>query len=374
MVRRLVTLRRVSSISPIPDADRIVLAHIDGWQCVVKTDEFSPGSLGVYFEIDSFLPASDSRYDFLAPKIITWQDTRGVRIKTLRLRGQISQGLLLPLNTFPEIQTHLATLEATLGKAGAEVEALERSDFTAILGVQQWEKPIGEEQNGGPVPKSFPDFIAKTDQGRVQNIRGLFKTWADTVFQETTKMDGSSMTVYHLDISSPYFSLQKSTDIEGVAMNYKQGVCSRNIEIPETPSNKFWAVARANNILEKLHQLGRSIAVQGELCGEGIQGNFEGFKKGFTDFFVFDVWDISTQKHYLPEATQALALQLGLQHVPVHGYVKLSDVGGTVGDLVARAEGKGINGKKREGIVFKAKEGGMSFKAISNSYLLKHGE
>ncbi|MBB3004394.1 RNA ligase (TIGR02306 family) [Paraburkholderia tropica] len=355
MSRKLATIRRVSALRPIEGADMIELAIVDGWQCVVKKGEFAIGDLGVYFEIDSFLPSTDVRYAFLETKFIKWEGKIGARIKTMKLKGQLSQGLLLPAMAYPEI------------------DAVEDSDVTEALGIEKWEKPL-PACLGGTARGNFPSFIPKTDQERVQNIRDLFEDWGQHTFQESTKMDGSSMTVYYVAKGTDRYDQNAKPDGEGNMPDELSGVCSRNLDLVEAEGNQFWITARQNQIIEKLRALGRNLAIQGELCGSGIQSNFEKFPDGFHDFFVYDVWDIDAQAYLSPTETHALADQLGLKHVPVHGYIVLNDVGQTISQILDRAEGQGINGAKREGIVFKHVDSGFSFKAISNSYLLKHGE
>ncbi|ARK42632.1 RNA ligase (ATP) [Burkholderia pseudomallei] len=355
MSRKLATVRRVSQLRPIDGADLIELAIVDGWQCVVKKGEFAAGDLGIYFEIDSFLPSTDERYAFLEPKFIKWEGKVGARIKTMKLKGQLSQGLLLPASAYPEI------------------DAIEDSDVTDALGIEKWEKPL-PACLGGTARGNFPSFIPKTDQERVQNIRDLFEDWGHHTFQETTKMGGSSMTVYYVAKDSRIYEQNAKPDADGNMPEELSGVCSRNLDLVETQGNQFWITARENQIIEKLRALGRNLAIQGELCGSGIQSNFEKFPEGVHDFFVYDAWDIDRQQYLSPTETHALADQLSLKHVPVLGYIVLNDVGHTIGQILDRAEGQGINGAKREGIVFKHVESGFSFKAISNSYLLKHGE
>lgn len=366
MSRKLATVRRVSQLHPIEGADLIELAIVDGWQCVVKKGEFAVGDLGVYFEIDSFLPSIDERYAFLEPKFIKWEGKVGARIKTMKLKGQLSQGLLLPAREFPEV----AALMSNLDLVSTPIEDF---DLTETLGIEKWEKPL-PACLGGTARGNFPSFIPKTDQERVQNIRDLFEDWGHHTFQETTKMDGSSMTVYYVAKDSRIYEQNAKPDADGNMPDELSGVCSRNLDLVETQGNQFWITARENQIIEKLRALGRNLAIQGELCGSGIQSNFEKFPEGVHDFFVYDVWDIDHQQYLSPTETHALADQLGLKHVPVHGYIVLNDVGQTIGQILDRAEGQGINGAKREGIVFKHVESGFSFKAISNSYLLKHGE
>ncbi|KAM0343858.1 hypothetical protein ACHAPU_008127 [Fusarium lateritium] len=370
MPRKLVTVRLISATTSIPGADRIVKATIDGWTCIVSTDAFKPGDRGVYFEIDSLLPGSDPRFAFLAPKTAGPEGPTcapDIRVRTIKIRGVVSQGLLMPLSDFPEIVSRLHDVSShKLGDVG----------FEDVLNVRKYEKPAvplsQDSTSGTPLP-DFPVFIPRTDQERVQNLPDGFSTHGSEIFQESTKMDGSSMTVFYLNNSSPHHeTLPLEIRDAGV------GVCSRNrILIENHPRSPplFYATARALSLHETLVKIGRNIAIQGELCGSSIQSNFEGFTKGTHSFFLFAVYDIDDQRYLPPrEVHETWAPRLGVEHVPVHGYRALIQVGSTVEDLLARAEGKGINGRKREGIVFKRQNGEFSFKAISNSYLLKHGE
>jgi len=384
MGRKLVTLRRVAAIRPIPGADRIVAASVDGWTCVVGADEFRPGDVGVYFEIDSFLPAADARWERFAPNFSEHDGARGFRVRTLKLRGQISQGLLLPVARFAEVEAVLAGLEREAAAAAgvapddpaAKTAALDKAmalAFEDALGVVKYDPPTAGADAGRLGP--FPAFIAKTDQERVQNLgAAVFADHAATVFQETTKLDGSSMTAYFVRADSPHFAALPALPAgDAGSAEGRFGVCSRNIDLAEAGGGHFWAAAHANGLPAKLAALGRNLAVQGELVGEGVQGNADGFPRGFRDLFVFGAQDLDAQAPLPPREVEALARQLGLRHVPVVGYAPLRDVARDVAGMLERAEGKGINGRKREGVVLKAEDGKFSFKAISNSYLLKRG-
>jgi RNA ligase (TIGR02306 family) len=364
----------------IPNADLIESATVDGWTCVVSKGDFTVGDLAVYFEIDSFLPASDERYSFLKSKATKQGDFEGIRIKTIKLRKVLSQGLLVPLAKFPEISATLEELRKTHGKEDAESK-MQGVSFEDILGVVKWEPPVSKDALSAAGLAPFPTtFVMRTDQERVQNLPNVFEDFGDSVFQESTKMDGSSMTVYFIRNDSVYLdSLPEFAQAEhrqlGTLENGKMGVCSRNREIGPDPDNRFWSVALENNLPSKLNQLNRNIAIQGELCGTSIQANFEGFRKGFHDVYIFNAWDIDAQKYLLPrQVHEQLAPELGLKHVPVTGYLPLNQIADNLGGILARAEGKGINGRHREGIVLKEVNGAMSFKAISNSYLLRHGQ
>ncbi|RGP59244.1 drb0094 family rna ligase [Fusarium longipes] len=370
MPRKLVTVRRVSAITPIPGADRVEAATVDGWTCVVSTGIFKPGDCGVYFEIDSLLPAVDPRFAFVVRKYVRPDGSTympDVRVQTVKIRGVLSQGLLMPMDYFPEIISRLG---------GVITDEPQDKGFEDILNVRKYDGPATPPSQDSalstPLP-DFPSFIPRTEQERVQNLPNIFSTHGSKIFQESTKMDGSSMTVFYLNGSSPLFQTLPD-EIRGVGV----GVCSRNrIQIENHPRSQplFYATVRALGLHHTLAKIGRNIAIQGELCGSSIQSNFEGFAKGAHSFYLFAVYDIDKQRYLPPrEVHEIWAPLLGVEHVPVHGYRALNQVGSTVTDLVVRAEGKGVNGRKREGIVFKREDGLFSFKAISNSYLLKHKE
>lgn len=343
-MRKLVTIRTVGSIRPIPDADAIECASVDGWSVVVKKNEFQPGEPCVYFEIDSFLPLTDERFAFLAKNKITWNEKEGVRLRTIKLRGQISQGLILPLRLFPELAAH---------KDG-DPSALDLGD---MLGIEKWEAAIPASL-AGEVEGPFPAFISKTDQERIQNLTELLTTRIDDEFEVTIKLDGSSMTVFHND---------------GVA-----GVCGRNWWIKESETNSLWRVATQNKLIAALVGYGRNLALQGEIIGEGIQGNPE--KLRGHQFYLFDVYDID-QREYMGKAARSevvaglVALGASVHEVPLLETTTLQRFAGDVTKVLAYAEGPSLNPNTlREGVVFKRLDGSVSFKAISNSYLLKHGD
>lgn len=386
MPRKLVTVRQVAAVRPIPGADRIETAVVDGWTCVVKVGEVTMGDLAVFFEIDSFLPAEDPRWAFLEKQFTTFDGSGGFRVRSTKLRGQMSQGILQPLAAFPEIQAIIQELEKEFGK-DETAKQIKKLAFEEQLKVKKWELALKKWESTSEAPIKpekqttmgpFPGFIRKTEQERIQNLPEVFDEWGDEVFQETTKMDGSSMTVYFLRKDNPLHATVPPFNPTGGRTGDMEtghfGVCSHNCELVERATGSmFWEIALQRSLPEKLAKLDRNLAVQGELCGSSIQANYEGFSTGFHEFYVFSAWDIDKQTYLAPRETEQWARDLGLKHVPVHGYSKLKDIGNNVEEMLKRAEGKGINGKKREGIVLKHKDGEFSFKAISNSWLLRHG-
>jgi len=336
-MRSLASIRVAGENFPIVGADLITATRVDGWVCVTQKGEFNVGDLGVYFEIDSFLPGTDKRFSFLEKTFINWLGNVGARLRTIKLRGQVSQGLFLPMRLFPELD----------GKVVGD-------DVTEILNIQKWEAPV-PTQLAGEVTGKMRSVIPITDEERIQNLIDKIKTHiAGQTFEKTIKLDGTSMTVFcH----------------EG-----QLGVAGRNWELRESEANTLWRVARENKLIEAVGSLGKNIAIRGELIGEGIQENNE--KLVGNDFYLFNIWDIDKQEYLSPEDREIVVAELvnlgaKINQVPTEGFI-VFDENVTVDDILSLADGKSLFSPNREGIVFKRKDGKFSFKAISNWYLLKH--
>ncbi len=332
-MRKLATIRTVLETRPIRDADRIELTVVDGWKCVTKKGEFAAGDPVIYCEIDSFLPARDE-FEFLRKSSLKTMDEReGFRLRTVKLRGQISQGLLLD----PKI-------------LGRPFELGE--DVTEELGIVKYEAPI-PACLGGEVVGGFPAFIAKTDEERVQNLAGDYDSFRDKAFYVSEKIDGTSFTAF---VNEGSF-----------------GVCGRNWQLAEDQTNSHWRVVHSLSLHQRLPSLGRSLAVQGELVGPGIQNNRYGLKE--PTVFVFNVYDIEASAYLDKASMEAVSEQLGLPTVPAMGELSVPE---NIDAMLALAEGKSILNPKteREGLVwvFGSGDDRISFKTISNRFLAQGGE
>lgn len=344
-MRKLATIRVIDKIEPIPGADKIVKATVGGWQLVTAIDNgFKEGDLVVYLEIDSWVPTEIASFLSKGKEPRVFNDVKGERLRTVKLRGQISQGLLLPLSV-------------CIDKAGCWSPLAEGDDVTEWLGIQKWEQPINP-QLVGIQRGNFPSFIPKTDQERIQNLKGELEYWVGSplTWEKTEKLEGSSMTVY-------------LTTLTGV-LGGDFGVCSRNMDLVKDADNTFWRVALRDQLEEKMRIIdGMDLALQGELIGPGVQGNIY----GLTDhkFMVFDIYDIKAGTYVLPERRREMCRIMGIEHVPVIE-TALSLNGATMESLIASADGASVVGTKpkREGEVYKCNEVDPSFKCISNDYLM----
>jgi RNA ligase (TIGR02306 family) len=341
MERKLASIRRISDLSPIEGADKIELATIDGWKVVVAKDvNHKVDDLIVYCEVDSFLPI-EPEFEFLRKSSYKkmGDGSEGFRLKTIKLRGQISQGLILPLKEAYDVFKR--------NTPNMDMVWFEGLDVTEMLNIVKYEPPV-PAQLAGQVKGMFPSFLKKTDEERIQNLVKEFPIYKLAKFYVTEKLDGSSVTYYVKD---------------GVF-----GVCSRNLDLLEDENNTMWKFAITTGLRERMVGLGKNIAVQGEIIGEGIQGN--PYKRIGQTVKIFNGFDIDKYEYLSLDSLLELTKVLELKTVPILDLeFTLPE---TIDELLLMAEGKSILNIKteREGLVIRSHDRKISFKAISNKFLL----
>lgn len=341
MERKLASIQTILSLSPIPGADAILLAKVLGWELVVKRDEFKVGDKCVYFELDSILPLEQWNAHLRKGSDIN----KPLRVRTIRLRGQLSQGLALPMSLLPE-----GTYE--IGQ-----------DVTELVGVKKYE-PFVPPELSGKVKGNFPSFLRKTDEPRLQSAPNVLDEAIalGLVLVGTLKMDGTSFTAYRRDADF--------------------GVCSRNLDLTETEDNAHWKMARKLKLEEILRSEDRNLSVQGEMVGPGIQGNRLGLSE--VDLYLFNLFDIDSGKYLGYNELREFCKKHGLKVVEVVGHNDFGSGGTTtVSRMLEVASALNYsNGTPAEGIVWRpvvevyseVLKGRMSFKTISNRYLEKYKE
>ena len=335
-MRKLASLQRVKNVRPIQGADNIECVGVLGWECVTKKGEFREGESCVYFEIDSLLP-EEGRYEFLR-KSSYKADLKSFRLKTVRLKGQISQGLALPLHFFPEAE-------------GLNVG----DDLTEILSVGKYEIPIPPQIAGDARSFSWP--IPKTDEVRVQQNEehGFIERLTGKPYYISLKLDGTSCS-FIVDPNDGDFH-----------------VCGRNYSYIRNPKHSFWRLEQRYRIEEKLRSLGGHISLQGEVVGPGIQKNRLGLKD--CDFYVFNVVDTRWGRRLPLDEAVSLVSDIGLKFVPVVN--RGNSFSYSQSDILNLARGKyrehffdANENEEREGIVIRSLCCRISFKAVSNDFLL----
>ena len=350
MERNLATIRRIKEIKPIEGADAIELAVVNGWQVVVaKNAGHQVGDLVVYCEIDSFLP-TEPEFEFLRKSSYKKMgDQEGFRLRTIKLRGQVSQGLIIPLKDAYSLYKR--------STPNLDMQWFEGLDVTEMIGIVKYEPPIPAHL-AGKVKGSFPSFLRKTDEERIQNLEKEYTEWtlsSKHQFYATEKLDGSSFTCY--------------------IKNGEFGVCSRNMDLLETEDNTFWTVARKLDLENKLRSFGKNICFQGEMVGSGIQGNHYNMKD--QTVFFYNIFIIDEREYVGYDEFRNMLFDLDLACVPVLSYPfnfpsDPETAIPTVSALLRSSEGKSILNDKveREGLVIRSMDRTISFKAISNKFLL----
>ena len=326
--RKLATVVKIIDIQPIVGADVIVVVSVKGWKVVAKKDDYKVGELAVYYEIDSFLPIRP-QFEFLRKSSYKRMGLiEGYRLRTIKLKNTISQGLLTAI---PE----------------GIVDPKEGDDLTQVLDIVKYEPPI-PAQLAGKIKGAFPSFIPKTDEERCQILD--MSLYAGERVYVCEKLDGSSATFYY--------------------NKGEFGVCSRNWELAETEDNSFWRAAKLLSLKERFIKLGRNIALQGELLSPGVQGNIYNFKD--VNVYFFTAYDIDKHRRMYFDELEWVLFKLDLKIVPILDSNYILPKENLSESMLQYAEGKSALNPdvEREGIVVRGLNKEFSFKAISNKFLL----
>ena len=350
-MRKLASIKQISDLQPIKDRDKIELATIDGWQVIVKKDEFHVGDLCVYIEIDSILPEKPE-FEFLRSK--------NFRIRTMKMAGVISQGICFPLSILPKKNWKLD------------------DDVTSVIGVTKYEqttddpikpnksflmrykwfrklKSLFSKKSGS---KEFPNFIKKTDEVRIQNVPELLhekKTWIIT-----EKIDGQSGT----------YILKKEKGLFKNKLNFM--ICSRNRQLSSNDSGSYVYISKKYPIEDFLKTIIDDynwVAIQGEIVGPKIQSNK--YSLNDYDFYVFNV--IKQGKRLNSLEARDICNKFGLKFVPILEVT--NELPDNVNDMLIKAHGKSqLADIYREGLVIRSTDETISFKAVDPLFLLKYDE
>lgn len=366
-MRKLASIKRISSISPIEGKDRIVLAGVDGWSVIVKKGEFQVGDLCVYVEIDSVLPERPE-FEFLRKN--------DFRIKTMKMAGCISSGICFPMSILPagkyvidQDVTELIGVKQYEGTMDTDPMPAENqkkcTKCTKFLMRMAWYRKLRKRLDGHKFGDgNFPSFISKTDEIRIQNSPFILQD-KSTKWLATEKIDGQS---------GSFALVRHRSKIPFLKDRFEFIVCSRNKRLPQPDNSSYWSVARMydiENVLKKLIGINDWVAIQGEVIGPKIQKN----KYGVSDYdlFVFNL--IYPSCRYPSDIAAQMCGERGLKFVPIlETDITLPN---TVDEVLAYAHGKSVlygSDTLREGIVFRSADGQRSFKAVDPLFLLKYNE
>jgi hypothetical protein len=368
MERKLASIQRIVSLSPIPNADMIEKATVLGWELVVaKKDNFKVGDLVIYCEVDSILP-DRPEFEFLRD--------RKFRIKTIKLKGQVSQGICFPVSLVHKtFHTEGRDVTEILGVKKYDPQAeFERKELERLTGIDKnrmdkflkrysWYRKLIFK----PTKTPFPAFIRKTDEDRIQLFPNACEQWKDVLFEVTEKIDGQSATYFC--IPNPKRGLFRNKWIFGV--------CSRNFQLVREDNSSYWTIAKQENLKEKMikwcdvENLG--LIIQGEIIGCKIQGNK--YRRNGYEFYLFngESYDKGKKQSFTQQHQSGFAATMGLKTVPwLYSGQKLPY---SIPLAVDSAKGKSVLADVlREGIVVRNYSRNISFKIINPDFLLKYAE
>ena len=386
--RMLAHVEKIVNIEPIADCDNIEYVTVLGWHVIQRKNSVKVGDKVVYIEIDSKVPSSNPAFAFL--------ESRNYKVKSIKMRGVISQGLIMAFEDLGLNADDYAVGDDVTGTLGitkiyTEEELRLQREESYLNRIKngkngttnklikwllrfKWFRRIALRNNGKKT-KGFPDFIRKTDEIRIENAPDLLKD-NEKKWIQTEKIDGTSSTY-----AVKFYSKRRHEFI----------VCSRNVRQPHSMTadqlksnpNNYWEIALKYSIEKALVDLHKKLGLakedvlilQGEIIGDSIQGN--PYKISGHEFFGYNLtvsniktkeysrFDSVTAKHYLKP--------YNINWVPILGTTTLPK---TMEAMKLLAEGNStINPKiKREGLVYRSEDGSVSFKNVSNSYLLKHNQ
>lgn len=339
-MRKLATVQTIKDLTPIPNADRIVVASMEdnGWKVIVGRDEFVPGEKVVYFETDSFLPDEVETYAPFQARgqktiVVDGKDVRGHVLRTMKMRGVFSQGLIIGLEAF-----------------GIDKNLPNGFDVTEATGVRLYEEPI---PLGGDIIGHFDNRLApKTDAERVQNLADHWEEMKELAWDATVKVDGTSQT-----------------------LTFQNGgfrIFGRNWELD--PDNAVGLKVMPEEVLEELRK-NPGVTIQFELAGPGINGNRLRLSKATP--FIFSLWKNRVK---VPRSEWPAAM-LQNSVPPLGEDFKME---GTLEEMlgkVASLRGRVSKGLLDEGVVYHFSgdnapewlDSTRVVKIISNAYLAKHG-
>jgi RNA ligase (TIGR02306 family) len=272
----IVPIVTIKTVIKHPNADSLDILSFEevSWQCVDKINTRKPGDMVVYIPIDSVVDVRRPEFEFLKSKA---KADYSCRIRTIRLRGEISQGLVISM---PSDMIKWLCDKITGHKDCAQGISFDipGQDVSEYYGIKKYEPP---PESIPPLSAgNYPSWCEKSDAERYQNYNRTIEPFRDHAFYKTIKMDGASITVFY-DAETEH-----------------SGVCSRNWEIKEnsdiTRLDNYWLIAKKYNLLQIVKDIAmdkgiKRLALQGEMCGPGVQGNKMGLSE--LQFFAFDMYN-----------------------------------------------------------------------------------
>lgn len=370
MSRKLAHIEIIEDLFPIQNADKIEVAKVLGWECIVQKGEFKIGDKVIYIEIDSIMPETPE-YEFLKSK--------KYRIKTIKLKGQISQGLVIPIPSYMNLQNceigKDVTDELGITKYFSLDEKREINQYKKLKQIETnrlrkfvkkyfWLRKLFLSKK----KEKFPYWVNKADEERIQNIPDVLEKFGNKPVYITEKIDGQSVTYTskRVPIFNGWLGKILPKRIEFL-------VCSRNFIVTDKNSD-YWKTAKMYK-LDELLQLFPYLTIQAEQIGPKIQSNKYNLKT--LEIRIFNIIDHEKKYHYTYKQMEQFCKQYNLPMVPLLSYFNSLNNFKDLNELIEYSKGNSLeeNNNIREGIVVRCIENGkklLSFKVINPEFLLKY--
>jgi RNA ligase (TIGR02306 family) len=275
---KLASIETILNLTPIDGADKIELATVLGWQVIVKKEEYNIGDLSIFIPIDTTIDPNRECFKFLKN---SKNPTKRIIIKTIKIKGVYSQGLLLPISAI--------NIEPSIGL-----------DVSNLLDVQKYEKECCLETTTYFVP--FPtQIIPKTNEDNLKTNHNVIQEFKNLECYITLKMDGSSLTIIKNDT---LFT-----------------VCSRNFMLDG--GHIMYQFIANEGLKDKIIGLKGNYAIQGEFCGPKVNGNKMKLKA--YKWYIFTIKNLDTNKYLDYYELNTFCQEYNFEMVPLIGLYNIDE-------------------------------------------------
>ncbi|MDX1370837.1 MAG: RNA ligase family protein [Nitrososphaeraceae archaeon] len=333
MKRALATIAKIDKIYEHPNADHLEIALIRGWQVIVLKNNYQEGERVIFFEIDSFIPTYDE-FKFLEKSCLREvEGIKGYRIKTVRLRGELSQGLITKLDFLNTIKYGDQWTDKPIG-----------TDVTELLGVLNY----NDLEMGDFI--SSPSYVLKREEDRVQNLTNKWDYYKKLRYYTTEKLEGMRCSIWKIPNGEVQFGMKN--------------------KLINTSDHPFVLKMNELGVPNVLKEMDEPLLLAGELIGPKIQGNY--YKLAKHKFFAFTLYNYKDYRRKSYKEYSEFCFVHNIPMVPlIYFNIRLPEDPLT---LVALANGKSrINQEvMREGLIYRSIDTNDGFKVIDNEFLINN--
>ena len=338
----------IKSIKPIEGKDRIVLANVENYNVIINKEDFKEGDKCIYIFYDSFLPVKPE-FEFLRKRCFVDRFGGGFRIKSMKMGGVISEGLVLPLSILPKEYQNAkvgTVLDDIIGVRNYE-ELLEEATPPSVKRKPKWwmKYKILRRLFGAGVKKEFAYPCTKSDEENIEKIWDKVKD-SKELFYRSIKLEGQAFTGIYKKRKLLVFSHNNYVE----SGNWKDVAVKYNMKNTLPLVNKYFKT---------------EVAIQGEICGPGIQKNIYQFKD--LQFFLYGAYDSKTGRRMNIDELHEITK---IMNIPEVAYLESKHILGSIDEMLEDCNIKPNNNlyPYEEGVVWRTYDGSIHFKCKSRPY------